>query len=575
MKFGTFIACCGGLPALLGAATPVLAQSPPVVPNYNIGDAVRQADEARRAAPQPGVNAVPMLPRLVEPQFTMKDKSTLFVRHFRIEGQNLVGDAELQAIAAPYENRKLTLAWIYEVADKITTLYRSQGYLVAKAYVPAQDARRGVLRIKVVAGKYGAVTVKNQSLVRDSYLQGVIDHALAGSAFIHNVELERAMLLMSDLPGAGVPRVAIASGRQPETSDFVFDVPQGRRVDGYVLADNFGSPYTGRDRVTAGLNLNSPLGFGDRLSGFGIFAEENRLLNGRIAYSAPIGYDGLRAEIAAFRTTYSLGGIYSVLNATGTADGESATLTYALKRQRDDSIYVSAGYTHKTLNDNVFGVSIADRTIDLGTLAINRDTASAVFGLPLTTSTAFSFTGGNVDFPDPLQRAANIAGVDTVGSYERINLSFIANLALSERWSFSTNFRGQKSLSGNLDTSEQLSLTGFWGVRSFDEGLAGDSGYVVTPELKYALPDVFNYHHAISVFSDVGAAWLENAAFTTTQNAYTQLNDIGLGYYASYEYSPGRALLLKAFVAHTLGSNNGAQSYDRATKGLVQIGATF
>ncbi|MCZ4348207.1 hypothetical protein O4H55_19485 [Devosia neptuniae] len=31
---------------------------------------------------------------------------------------------------APYENRKLTLADIYEVADKITTLYRNQGYLV-------------------------------------------------------------------------------------------------------------------------------------------------------------------------------------------------------------------------------------------------------------------------------------------------------------------------------------------------------------------------------------------------------------------------------------------------------------
>ncbi len=366
MKIGTLIACCG-VPAMLAvASSAAFAQGAPPVPN--IGDAVRQSEETRRAAPVPPAAAAPILPRLVEPQFTLKDKSTLFVRSFRVDSPKLVSEAELRAIVAPYQNRKLTIAEIYEVADKITTLYRNQGYLVAKAYVPAQDARRGVLRIKIVAGKYGAVTVKNQSLVRDWFLQGVIDHALAGSAFIHNAELERAMLLISDLPGAGVPRVAIGSGRQPETSDFVFDVPQGRLLDGYVLADNFGSPYTGRDRVSGGLNLNSPLGFGDRLSGFGIFAEENELVNGRIAYSAPIGYDGLRAEVAAFRTTYALGGVYSTLNATGTADGESATLTYALKRQRDDSIYLTGGYTHKTLNDNVLGVSIADRTIDLGTV---------------------------------------------------------------------------------------------------------------------------------------------------------------------------------------------------------------
>jgi hemolysin activation/secretion protein len=52
------------------------------------------------------------------------------VRGFGVEGQNLASEAELRAIVAPYENRKLTLADIYEVADKITTLYRNQGYLV-------------------------------------------------------------------------------------------------------------------------------------------------------------------------------------------------------------------------------------------------------------------------------------------------------------------------------------------------------------------------------------------------------------------------------------------------------------
>jgi len=117
--------------------------------------------------------------------------------------------------------------------------------------------------------KYGAVTVKNESLVRDDYLQGVIDHALASSPAIHKDPLERAMLLTSDLAGAGTPSIAIGPGRQPETSDFTFTAPGTRRFDGYLLGDNFGSPYTGRNRLSGGLNVNSPLGYGDRLSAFG------------------------------------------------------------------------------------------------------------------------------------------------------------------------------------------------------------------------------------------------------------------------------------------------------------------
>jgi hemolysin activation/secretion protein len=572
MKSGAFLRYSGALSATLLSTQLVHAQT---VPLPDIGDAVRQSDETRKNAPLPATGGAPVLPRLVEPPFTLKDNARLLVRSIQVDGESLVAEIELRAILAPYENRKLTLAEIYEAADKVTTLYRSRGYLVAKAYVPAQDARKGVLRFKIVVGRYGTVTLKNESLVRDSFLRGVIDQALAASPFIHQDELERVMLLTSDLPGAAMPRVAIGRGQQPETSDFVFGVPEGRRVDGYLLADNFGSPYTGRDRLTGGINLNSPLGFGDRLSAFGIVTDDAHLLNGRIAYSPPLGTSGLRGEISAYRTTYTLGGIYQGLDATGTADAISASLSYPLLRRRDDSIYISGGYTHKKLNDNVLGVSIADRNMDLGFVSVTRDTVGALAGLPLITSTTLSLSGGSVDFPDQAQRALNIAGVDTAGDFAKINLNFNATLAFTDKLSLSTSVRAQKSLLGNLDSSEQLGLTGYYGVRSYDEGLAGDSGYLFTPELKYALPGIQHYSHSVGLFTDVGAVWLENPAFTTLQKGHTQLNAVGLGYYASYEYSPARALLLKAQVAHTYGSNDGAQSYDRGTKALMQVGVTF
>lgn len=541
---------------------------------YNIGDAVRSGEQTRRQT-LPGSPPTLVLPRLAEPQFTMKDKETLLVRHFKVEGPSLVDEAEIRAALAPYEGRKLTVQQIYEAADGVTTIYRTHGYMVAKAYVPAQNARGGVLRLKVVPGQYGDVRLDNKSLVRDGFVQGVVDHVHDKSPYIEKSALERAMLLLSDLPGAGMPRVVIGAGQRPETTNFTFDVPEGKRVDGYLMADNWGSPFTGRDRLTGNIDINSLLGIGDRFSAFGIITDAGELKNGRIAYALPIGTDGLHAEVAAFRTTYVLGDSFAGLGATGTANGVMGTLTYALIRQGDQSLYLSGNYTHKSLNDELLNISFADRHIDLGTAGVTYDRSGTFWTLPFVTSTTASLTHGRVAFDDPFQLAANIAGADTAGDYTKFNFLHVSTLAFTDKLSLNMNFRAQKSFGKNLDSSEQLGLTGWFGIRSFDEGLAGDSGYIITPELKYALPGFDRYTHSVGLFADSGGVWLENPSFTVTQKPLTQLNDIGLGYYATYEYMPTRFLLLKAMVAHTVGTDGGAELYDHDTKGLVQIGVTF
>jgi hemolysin activation/secretion protein len=275
-----------------------------------------------------------------------------------------------------------------------------------------------------------------------------------------------------------------------------------------------------------------------------------------------------------------LGGTFASLQATGIAEAVIATLSYPIRRQQDDSIYISGSFSHRRVDDKIAGIALADRTIDLGTAAITRDTNGFLpfVGLPVITSTTFSITSGYVNYPDVTQRLTNLLGPASAGSYTRLNLTFNTTVALADRWSFSTYLRAQKSLQGNLDTSEQMYLSGSFGVRSYDEGFAGDSGYIVTPELKYALPDIYAYRHAVGLFTDVGAAWLENGSYTVTQNSYTPLNDVGLSYRATYEYMPARFLMVNAYVAHTYGSDDSMpliKSYDRHTKGLVQVGFSF
>ena len=134
------IAAVGGAFVAAVAATQAAAQAPAPQLPYGIGNAVREGEQTRRQA-LPGSSSVPVLPRLAEPQFTLKDKEALLVRRFKVDGPPIVDEVEVQAVLAPYEGRKLTIAQIYEAADQATTIYRAHGYMIAKVYVPAQNAR--------------------------------------------------------------------------------------------------------------------------------------------------------------------------------------------------------------------------------------------------------------------------------------------------------------------------------------------------------------------------------------------------------------------------------------------------
>src|SRR5262249_55151645 len=256
-------------------------------------------------------------------------------------------------------------------------------------------------------------------------------------------------------------------------------------------------------------------------------------------------------------TTYVLGGDFAGTGATGDATGVTGTLTYALIRQSDKSLYLSGNFTHKTLNDELMNVSFADREINLGTVAATYDTFKALWIFPLVTSTTLSLTNNRVSFNDPFQEAVNILGADTVGAYTRMNLNHTSTLAFTDRLSLNTNFRAQKSFGKNSTTTDQFALPGWFGTPPSAKGPPADSGYIITTELKYALPAFTRYQHSVGLFTDVGGVWLENPSFTTTQKPFTQLNDVGVGYYASYEYMPTRFLLLKAMVAHTVGNDSG------------------
>ena len=85
------------------------------------------------------------LPEGQKADLNMDTTTKVRVKEFKITGQDVVEDQKLQELLADKKGKDLTFADLQQGADALTHYFRSRGYLIAKAYLPAQDVTAGVI----------------------------------------------------------------------------------------------------------------------------------------------------------------------------------------------------------------------------------------------------------------------------------------------------------------------------------------------------------------------------------------------------------------------------------------------
>lgn len=566
-NYNKIMICCFML-ALLTLPHTVLAQTlPQGAGTYS------QTPETTRPERDIQREEIPGLERAEPAPTTAPDEETIHIRDFKLEGVEFIPEAELQAVLEPYRNRDLTIAQIEEAATKVTQVYQEQGYILTRAYIPQQDASGGVLTIGLLVGRYGDIVIENQSLVADSFIQKVFGGLEPGAVALRQ-DLERKLLLVGDLPGAAVPAMAVGPGQNYGTADLGLSVPEGDRFNGYLTLDNQGSRYTGRWRLGAGIDVNSLFSAGDRLSLNGVATDEmdDGLLNGRFAFSTPLGYDGLRGELAVERTAYELNKDYRDLDAVGYTDTLRGTLAYPVIRSQNQNLWLSLSGAYKHIKDEIKEFDYTThKHAWAGTGAVQYERWTKIFGeYRLYTVAGVGLTYGHLRIGDPQERAANKAGVDSVGDYGYVNFNFMANYAFNPKLSFNMTFNAQQVFnSKNLDGSEQFIISGPGGVRAYRETVSGDNGYFLGGEFRYQLPEIVeNFKHAVGLFGGLGRSYYADGAYTV--NNGDTLYDVGLGYYANYN-----PFFVKAQLAHIIGPRPDGLYTGGRTHVLAHIGITF
>ncbi len=488
---------------------------------------------------------------------------------FRVTGNTVIQESVLNALLSDQVGKELDLAGLDQAASTISEYYRSQGYFVARAYLPAQEIASGNLEIAVIEGRLGSIKfVRNGELrLSETLAHDLVAGAAPLSAAIKERNVERGLMLLNDLPGIDV-KSTLVPGATPGTSDLVIETTEGKLRTGSIDLDNFGNKYTGSIRAGATVNYNDMSGRGDQLVVRAMTGGSN-MNYGRVAYSLPVGKRGTKLGVAYSQMNYKLGGDFESLQASGSSGVTSLFAVHPLVRSRNDNAYLTATYDAKRLSDDQNRINVTSKTAGVYSLGFSGDRRDGYGGGGLLAG-SLTYTLGALDVTGNTNYAANDAiTAKTNGTYTKVGYSLSRLQRIDDAWSFYASLSGQAT-SSNLDSSEKFVLGGT-GVRAYPQGeAAGDSGSLINFEARYNVPGINFANMQLVGFLDTGSVMLHQTAWSGWQptgrpnfpNTYNLTGaGFGLNVYKDGNYS------IRSSVAWKLGSNPGVDAIGRDSDG--------
>lgn len=514
-------------------------------------------------------------PKTIEPEvLTAPAKGvTIEVKSIQIHGGEELEETEvLQNLVADAVGQHLDFSQLQKLTERISQHLKAKGWLLTKAYLPKQDVTEGNIQINITQGRLEindeghSITIERSpdSRLDDEVIHERMRYVISGDT-LQGGNLERTLLLLNDLTGIQA-KTTLEKGKKAGTSRLGLDLQEGNLITGSFSVDDTGSRYTGTWVGNLNVNLNDAFGQGEQFSIGGTGAEN--LGQGRVAFSMPIGYDGLQMNTRYSHLNYNVGRELSNLDSSGVAESTGIGLNYPFIRSRKFSLWGVVDYTLKAMHDSSLDVMTSKKEIHNGKIGVNGQALDDFFGGGLN-QFSYDSTVGNLNLFLPAERSGDSSTAHTSGFYNKHNFSFTRLQKITDSISFFAMATGQLAVH-NLASAEKFILGGPSSVRAYPTGEAsGDSGYVANFELRYDLP----YQNEIGSLQLVGffdsgyivqhtERWKNDVTNASGRNDYN-LHGAGVGINAAI----GNSLSIRGTWAHTVGENPGINTAGHDSSG--------
>ncbi|MEG3640596.1 ShlB/FhaC/HecB family hemolysin secretion/activation protein [Magnetococcus sp. PR-3] len=488
----------------------------------------------------------------------------LFVERFEVQGLTLLDEEELTVALEPFSGRYLSGTEMQNAAEAVANVLRGKGYKVAQAFLPPQRADDGILKIEVLegvvdpaSGVNGIVVTGAGKRLRKAFIESHIATAVKGGEPLHVPDLDKSIRLAKLRPGVKSINADLAPGSTPGTTQVNIKVEEENLFSGTVSYDNYGSAYVGSHVGRGTLNINSPMGFGERFSYSYNRSDDMTIHQG--SFSVPVGSRG-SLEAAYSAINMGIGQDLSILDLTSSSRTWSLDGRYAVMAEERDSLFANLSLQSKQMWNDMGTYKLNHRKVDVATLGLE---ASHLTDSGNQVNWGLSASVGNVDLSKNASNQANDAiTARTEDIFGKFNLTYdhSALVTGTENWSIRGKLQAQLATK-NLDSAEKMSLGGPTGVRAYPVGEAsGDHGVIGSFEVHRNMGKYYAWETGLYAFLDAGHI-VQNADLWSTaldagdRNEYS-LYGYGLGATANYADVGGFNLM----VAKKIGLNPGLDS---------------
>ena len=412
------------------------------------------------------------------PAFVLKD--------VRFNKSHFLKPRVLAGVVKPYLDHKVTVADLRTIVARINKLYTRRDIYTAKAVLPPQRVRHGVVHIELVEGRLGKLQIQGNHYTKGGFIRArvsqqpgqVVDGAVLKDDLVFFNRTSDMQLRAVLRPGAekGLTRILLMAQEPP-------------RVQVGVFVDDAGSTSTGRYRAGATFRLHGPLRIDDRLDGY--FVGSRGARDGFVSYSVPVNDRNGRLGVSYSRDSINIiKGPSQALDITGHASTETVQFVQPFIASQHWLVSWASSVSHTSSRTEAQGTPIATaRTDNLSTGAtVQRNTRRYQWALTQTASAVHS--------RETLDSRHNFFIYHGRGS-------FLRTIGAGP-YSVLMKGRVQYSPADQLPDTELFQIGGVGSVRGYEPGVvAGSSGLSAQVELHKAFkPKLDGF-----LFLDAGAVY--------------------------------------------------------------------
>ena len=439
---------------------------------------------------------------------TQAEKIIFTLKAVNITGAPIYSKNALLPFYKQYLGKEISLAKLYEIADKITQKLRQDGYVISKAYIPPQHISNGEAEIRIIGGYIDEVSFKGDKVDYDMRFLNAYAQKILASRPLKLQVLERYALLMNDLPGITSRVVLSPSDTTPDAAHLTFFIAK-KAVSGYASYDNRGTLYTGPQEIALGGSVDTLIAGGKVGVHTAAATRMEELKYGQLYWDQYIGTDGLQLNVNASQTISRPKFDLSDLDIKGVTDTYGAGFNYPLIRNHSVNWFINTniqGFDTRSVTQFDDSLLYKDtiRTLSVGTtynvadrfLGSNSAEFTYTRGLPL-----FSYTHANTPADEPSTRTKGNA------VFTKYTLLLSRLQGLPKRFSALFSVEGQASRDRLLSSQEFNYGGSQFGLGYDSSELLGDQGAAGRAELRWDSPSFKLIQTQLFTSYDFGAVW--------------------------------------------------------------------